>query len=518
MVLLHGWGSDSRVFEPLLAHLDDKIDILLVDIPGFAGDHAVGNDGLESLLQGLRQKLPRRCVLLGWSLGGMLACRYAHRYPQRVAGVITLASNLCFVARPGWPSAMPNDVFQTFAEDFRRRPAVTLQRFDGLQARGDRRERAVLKWLRGYRRAGGAQPDPRWRAALALLAGLDNRKAFADLKPPGLHLLGDRDALVPAAAAAAMAQLNPVQTVKCLAGCGHALCLAEPQQLAAEVEAFLQRLAPVEGGDAGARLDKTKVAASFSRAAATYDAAAVLQRQVGERLLQLLQGEGHLQAINRSDATLLDVGCGTGHFTRALAGQVPAARVLGLDIAEGMLAFARRGTPPERGPVHWVGGDAECLPLAAGSIAGIFSSLAIQWCQHPGRLFEQWRRVLKPGGWLAVATLGPATLHELRCAWSRVDNYTHVNRFAPREQIEQALSDAGFSAIQWQCETRVMHYGDVRELTRELKALGAHNVNAGQRAGLTGRRRLRQFTAAYEQFRCGHTLPASYEVYYVLAR
>jgi len=144
----------------------------------------------------------------------------------------------------------------------------------------------------------------------------------------------------------------------------------------------------------------------------------------------------------------------------------------------------------------------------------LFSSLAIQWCENLPALFGEMQRILKPGGRAFLSTLGPRTLHELKSAWQTVDGYTHVNRFLPATLIQQAQADAGLSARAFNTEDRVLQYEQLRELTHELKALGAHNVNSGQSAGLTGRRRLQQFRQGYETFRRNGKLPATYEVYY----
>ena len=119
----------------------------------------------------------------------------------------------------------------------------------------------------------------------------------------------------------------------------------------------------------GALPDKRQVAASFSRAAATYDAVAELQRGVGDSLLARLPAE---LAVRR----WLDLGCGTGHFSRALARRFAEAEGLAVDIAEGMLRHARE----HGGAQHFIGGDAERLPLRGECCDLLFSSLAIQWC------------------------------------------------------------------------------------------------------------------------------------------
>lgn len=117
--------------------------------------------------------------------------------------------------------------------------------------------------------------------------------------------------------------------------------------------------------------DKRQVAASFSRAAASYDSVAELQRAVGHALMSRLPAA-------LAPRRWLDVGCGTGYFSRALGELLPASQGVALDIAEGMLNHAR----PLGGAQHFIAGDAERLPLATESFQLLFSSLAVQWCAN----------------------------------------------------------------------------------------------------------------------------------------
>lgn len=252
-------------------------------------------------------------------------------------------------------------------------------------------------------------------------------------------------------------------------------------------------------------LNKRLVAESFSRAATTYDQAAALQRSVGGNLLARLPAD--FVPLN-----IIDLGCGTGYFSRALAARYQQP-VLGLDLAEGMLRHARQQSPGQAG---WVTADAEALPVRSQSQDLVFSSLALQWCpQLALALAEAWR-VLRPGGCLAFNTLLEGSLFELREAWRAVDDFVHVNRFMPLAELEGVLGTASFA--DWRCdvEQHVLHYPRLGGLTQELKALGAHNVNPGRPGGLGGAARLRTLTAAYEQFRTDQGLPASWQVAQIL--
>ena len=251
--------------------------------------------------------------------------------------------------------------------------------------------------------------------------------------------------------------------------------------------------------------DKRQVAASFSRAAASYDSVAELQRDVGTQLLERLPA-GFVPS------RWLDLGCGTGYFTRALASRFTRSSGVALDIAEGMLNHAR----PLGGAEHFIAGDAERLPLQDASLELIFSSLAVQWCADFEAVLSEAFRALKPGGIFAFASLCTGTLSELRESWQQVDGLVHVNRFREFARYEQVCAASGMRILALQNQPHVLHYPDVRSLTHELKALGAHNLNPGRPGGLTGRARILGLIEAYERFRQSSGLPATYQVVYAV--
>nr|WP_314478042.1 malonyl-ACP O-methyltransferase BioC [uncultured Pseudomonas sp.] len=258
----------------------------------------------------------------------------------------------------------------------------------------------------------------------------------------------------------------------------------------------------------GALPDKRQVAASFSRAAASYDSVAALQRAVGMNLLAALP-----TAFKPS--CWLDLGSGTGHFSRVLAERHVSAHGIAVDIAEGMLRHARHRAD---GAQAYIVGDAERLPLAQGSVDLIFSSLAVQWCSHFALVLEEASRVLRPGGLLAFSSLCAGTLEELRGSWQAVDGQVHVNRFRRFAEYERSCATSALQVLELRQSAHVLHYADVRTLTHELKALGAHNLNPGRPAGLTGRARVQGMLQAYEAYREPQGLPATYQVVYGILR
>ncbi len=510
LVLLHGWGSDSRIWQPLLPLLTATYAIHLLDLPG-VGRNQAHNDWQDGarLLDSLAAIMPAKAHLLGWSLGGNLALEYTNRYHSRVLSLSLLATNPVFVQRPDWPCAMADAVFEQFRQKVMADPRGGLRRFRQLQLRGDKQARSLARALGAMYEKGFEYNPESLHGALSWLRSRDQRELLRRVVPAPRFLLGECDELVPVALA------DQLDDVRVLPGCAHVPMLSEPGLLAQWMLEALQKPVPAAGEKSrqairDAKQEKLRIARSFSNAAASYDAAADLQRAVGKELVELtpLTGQAGLA---------LDLGCGTGHFLRQRHCLSEGLTWLGGDLAEGMLYHCKTTQPELAG--HLLGLDAEALPLADSSLQGIYSSLALQWCQDLGQLFAELRRVIRPGGWVAFSTLIDGTLHELKSAWQQVDGYVHVNHFCSERDWLDAAQGSGLRCLQWQQQTRLVRYRQLRDLMHELKALGAHNVNAGMASGLTGKRSWQTLSRAYENYRCEGQLPATWQVLYgVLTR
>ena len=266
-------------------------------------------------------------------------------------------------------------------------------------------------------------------------------------------------------------------------------------------------------------IDKARARASFGRAANTYDAAAILQKQVREEMLS------RLDLVKLTPHTILDAGCGTGLASHALQKRFAKSQVISLDFALPMLQKTR-STNPNNGLMGQVknllGGakqnllcaDIESLPLASASVGLVWSNLAIQWCNDLDAALQEFHRVLQPESLLMFSTFGPDTLKELRIATSVPSGTTSVSRFLDMHDIGDAMVRAGFSAPVLDVERFTLTYDDVKSVMRDLKSIGAHNATYGRARGLLGRGFLQSLEANYEQFRVEGKLPATFEVVY----
>ncbi|UKE73727.1 malonyl-ACP O-methyltransferase BioC [Xanthomonas graminis] len=259
--------------------------------------------------------------------------------------------------------------------------------------------------------------------------------------------------------------------------------------------------------------DAQHIRRAFSRAAASYDAAAALQHEVEKRLLESLDYLGE-----RVPQVVLDVGCGPAHAAATMKKRWPRAQVIALDQALPMLQQAKRQAGWWK-PFGGVCADARALPLAEHSVDVIFSNLCLQWVEDLPAVFAGFRRVLKPGGLLLCSSFGPDTLVELREAFAQADREApHVSRFAPIAQFGDALMLSGFRDPVLDRDLFTLTYPDLAALMRELRAIGATNALHARRHTLTGRGRFAAAGAAYEPLRnADGTLPSSWEVIYAHA-
>ena len=263
------------------------------------------------------------------------------------------------------------------------------------------------------------------------------------------------------------------------------------------------------------RARRHRIRRAFDQAADGYDAAAEIQRAICQAL-QVFGRETATATTPRPNARVLDAGCGTGFGQAAIELLCPGASLLALDLAPAMLERARSrhgAQAASRTPTLMpVCADLEHLPLADACLAMVWSSLAMQWCD-PARALAECARVLAPGGVALIATLGPATLHELRDAFASIDDARHTIEFHPASRWVQDVTTAGLAVEA--LDTRPMYAcaEDLRSLLRDIKAIGAATVDHGRRREALGRAAWMQLQAQYERHRRSDgLLPATYDV------
>ncbi len=239
LLLLHGWGMHSGVWDCLADRLADRHRIILADLPGHGySPLPPGNYDLDRLSDMAASLLTDDTTLLGWSLGGMVAMELARRYPQQVKRLVLVGSTPQFFADDNWPVAMPATTLAEFSRALRANPDQTLRRFLALQVRTSCNAAQVLRKLQTQLARRQTAHPAALANGLGILSRSNLRPHLQQIHCPVLLLHGDQDQLVPVAAAAALCRLLPHASLLRFAGAGHAPFLSHPDDFIHALNVF----------------------------------------------------------------------------------------------------------------------------------------------------------------------------------------------------------------------------------------------------------------------------------------
>lgn len=221
IVLLHGWGLNSGVFDQIAPLLAQTMRVQLIDLPGFGHNAAIPLGELEQAVVQLSEVIPDNAIVLGWSLGGLLAQQLALSYPHKVSKLINVASTPHFMAetqteygtdadhiKEGWLGIGPKVLLQ-FETQLARDYQKTVQRFLAIQAMGSVSAKQDMQSLKHAIEAYPAPCEASLLQGLKLLQQVDLRAVIGLISQPTLRIYGRLDSLVPQRVVGAIQALQP---------------------------------------------------------------------------------------------------------------------------------------------------------------------------------------------------------------------------------------------------------------------------------------------------------------------
>jgi len=241
LVFLHGWGQSGRIWHEQRAYFSSMYAVSTPCLPGHgSAPGAPAADWVDGLAAGLPES---PAIVVGWSLGGILAMRLALAYPGHVAALVLVSATPCFCRRPDWPLGCADAVFRSFEADVRESPARAARHFFNLMLHGDGLSRARM---RDIANAAMEHEHPAGidglREGLALLASEDLRDQLAKLSLPCLVVHGTTDTVVPVAAGTYLADhITGATFIRC-AGAGHAPFLSQAETFNRQLEAWCRNI------------------------------------------------------------------------------------------------------------------------------------------------------------------------------------------------------------------------------------------------------------------------------------
>jgi pimeloyl-[acyl-carrier protein] methyl ester esterase len=238
LVLLHGWALHAGVWDDIGAALERRYRVHYIDLPGHGlSDLDAGIETLQQFAAVIAPHVPQQSIVMGWSLGGLVALQLATQI--RMDALILISSTPKFVAGEHWPAGMAPPVFEQFVARLHSDFAGTVQDFLSLQVRGDKHAPETLRVLK----ARLLQHPPQERAldlGLKLLRDSDLRAALPDIHARTLLMAGEHDRITPPAAGQYLAAQLPQAQLNVMRRAGHAPFLSHREEFVAEVERFLE--------------------------------------------------------------------------------------------------------------------------------------------------------------------------------------------------------------------------------------------------------------------------------------
>jgi pimeloyl-[acyl-carrier protein] methyl ester esterase len=216
VILLHGWGLNSGVWQPLITRLNEETKsdycFITIDLPGFGNNHNVdiAPYSLEKICDCLALTVKRPAIYLGWSLGGLVATKMTTQHPDKVLALITVASSPMFVeqSQQDWPGIKSN-VLANFHQQLAEDTEKTLRGFLKIQALGSPHIRDDLRLITELVLLRDLPKKAVLANSLSLLSDSDLRPQLATITQPFLRLYGKNDSLVPYKIADKIAALAP---------------------------------------------------------------------------------------------------------------------------------------------------------------------------------------------------------------------------------------------------------------------------------------------------------------------
>jgi len=230
LLLLHGWGMNKAIWYQLIQDLQTDISIVAVDLPGYGAENYIPETyTAQSLATAIAPYLENahQTIVLGWSMGGLVAIELAKTYPEKISQLILVASNPKFVQSSDWPFAVEEQVFINFANDLKKDIKKTIRRFIAIQAMGSKTAKEDIKQICALIEQQPATDYDSLNKGLEILLSSDLRNDLLNLTLPVLIIAGNKDRLVSVKALEFLSEQKLKQqqdniSLEIISGAGHA--------------------------------------------------------------------------------------------------------------------------------------------------------------------------------------------------------------------------------------------------------------------------------------------------------
>ena len=239
LVLLHGWGLHSGVWDETRSALGTRFRVHAIDLPGHGRSAGIPASDFDAAVAQVAAVIPAGSLLCGWSLGGLVAQRIARAHRAKARALVLVATTACFTERAGWPRAMKAATLEAFAAGLAQDRNATLENFVRLNALHGVHGRDAIRAFSARLGERGTPTVESLQASLGWLREIDLRADAPALDLPALVIHGTRDALAPIEAGRWLAATLPDARLIELADAAHLPFFTHRDTFVKSLESFV---------------------------------------------------------------------------------------------------------------------------------------------------------------------------------------------------------------------------------------------------------------------------------------
>ena len=239
LVLIHGWGMHSSIWEPIINKFSNEYTLHLVDIPGMGKSHVIDPYDLDHVVEAISKALPTSFDILGWSLGSLIALKMSLMYPKKIHRMVLVGGTPCFINQKDWSYGVDVRDFNDFANKLFKNYKSTMINFYTLQLMHSKNSKLLIKELKRIDEAENPPEVKSLQLGLDILLKNDLRDDIDKIHHQTLLITGGMDRLTPKSASMWLESHMKKGQLKVIEGASHIPFLSHPDEFFRHLDQFL---------------------------------------------------------------------------------------------------------------------------------------------------------------------------------------------------------------------------------------------------------------------------------------
>jgi len=239
LVLIHGWGMHSGIWEPIIDKFSNEYTLHLVDIPGMGKSHVIDPYDLNHVVEVISESLPTSFDILGWSLGSLITLKMSLMYPEKIHRMVLVGGTPCFINQIDWSHGVDIRDFNDFANKLFKNYKSTMINFYTLQLMHSKNSKLLIKKLKQIDEAENPPDVKSLQLGLDILLRNDLRDDINKIDHQTLLIVGDMDRLTPKSASMWLESHMKKGQLKVIEGASHIPFLSHPDEFFRHLDRFL---------------------------------------------------------------------------------------------------------------------------------------------------------------------------------------------------------------------------------------------------------------------------------------